>query len=283
MRRSRSSDIPIGDTPVIIDPPSVRDRVIFEILYWHTRLPSHWIRYHFPGAANSQAFITRLGHLREKQNAYIKWSDWPLNVKAANNKHSVYELAFRGAKIIERGLPRAKRLEAAHELIVALHECSLKFEARAAGTPFQFLEACEYRLPSGLRWVPDGHPIIIGHPGDETLIHSEIERRKYNESPQDTEEKIEKTYEYMKARLYKADARKALVLFLSASPGRTSVLKRYVQEKYGDCTFFGFGTTRDWVQEASFPKPHEPLVSEWERVGHPPLRLFEKEVPIEHT
>ena len=277
MRRSRNSNTPIIDKPVIIDEPNDRILQICEILFWHKYLPSNWIRHHFPTAQNNQNFITILGKLREEQNSYLKWSEWPLNVTAATGRHGVYELAPRGAKAIEHPMPANVRgQEVPHELIVSLHECSLKFQARDLGIPFSFLDPAHYSLPSGRKWYPDGHPIIIGEPGDETIIHSEIERRKYAESKNDTEEKIEKAYEYVKSRAYDSDAKKAVVLFLSTTTGRTETLKRYVEERYTKCSFIGFATTEDWVRERSYPKPHEPLVLEWERVGHPPLNLFQK-------
>ena len=192
MRPSRNSDIPLSDKPVLIDPPTPRDLKIFEILYWHKFLPSSWIRWYFPSAVTSQDFISRLGLLRERQNAYLTWSDYPLNHKNDKNRAGVYELALHGAKAIGRkSPPTVKDQDLPHDFIVSLHEASLRFQARDAGVPFHFLEAATYHLPSGMRWVPDGHPIIIGEPGNETLIHSEIERRKSRENPEDTEEKLD--------------------------------------------------------------------------------------------
>ena len=272
MRRSRNSSKPITDKPVIIHPPSPRDIEIFNILRWHRFLPSHWVRHHFPAARTSQDFITHLGHLREDQNAYLKWSDAPLNIKHALGRHGIYELAPRGYKAIDVKPPRLSKQEHPHELIVSLHECSLKFQARANNLEFQFLDIEEYRLPSGSRWVPDGHPMIIG----DTLIHSEIERRKYNESPLDTEEKLVKAHEYMKARLHRHDGfDKAFIAFLSATQGRTETLKRRTEEKFGRVSFFLFGTTQDWAYDSPLPDPKVPLVPVWERVGHDPMDLFQ--------
>ena len=284
MRRSRNSDIPLSENPVLIDQPTPRDLKIFEILYWHKFLPSSWIRWYFPSAVTSQDFITRLGRLREKQNGYLRWSAWPLNTKAELNRVGVYELALRGAKAIGRSVPPAvKDQDIPHDFIVSLHEASLRFQARDAGVPFHFLEAATYHLPSGMRWVPDGHPIIIGAPGDETLIHSEIERRKWKESPEDTEEKLDKAHEYLKRRLYKDDAHKGLCAFLCTTPGRKKALMSYTAERFGPTSFFLFATTQDWVREGSYPKPSEPLVPVWDRVGHPSLKLFNTEVHIEHS
>lgn len=276
MRRSRSSNKSVAETPVVIDQPTMRDRTICEILYWHKFLPSSWIRHHFPSYRKDQSFITRLGTLREEQNAFIKWSDWPLNIRGGtNNRHAIYELAFKGAKLIERRLPIIKGQDVPHDFIISLHECSLKFQARAASETFQFLESSRYKLPSSKDWEPDGHPMLIG----DTLFHSEIERRKWKESPEDTEAKLEKAYEYVRERSYKRDAKKALVLFLSTTNGRTNALKQYVAQHFGPTPFFLFATTKDWVSEAPLPDPALPLVPEWERVGHPPMKLFEKEVP----
>lgn len=272
MRRSRSSNVPVADA-VVIDEPSERIETICRILYWHKWLPSHWIRHHFPSARKNQNFITNLGKLREEQNAYLKWSDWPLNVKAANNRHGVYELAANGAKLIGVKLPTIKDQDVPHDFIVSLHEAALKFSARAAGMTFEFIDQrAHYKLASGLVWEPDGHTIIIG--GD-TIIHSEIERRKWKESPEDTEAKLDKAYEYVRSGFYKSDAPKALCLFLSTTDGRTNALKQYTREKFGSVSFFLFATTKDWVREAPLPDPSKPLVLVWERVGHDPIELFQ--------
>lgn len=271
MRRSRSSNVSIADKPVTIDVPNERDRTIFSILSYHRFLPSNWLLHHFPTARRSVGtFLNRLGHLREEQNGYLRWSDWPLNVPSVTGRHGVYELATKGHQYLGITMPRLSRHELPHELIVSLHECSLKFQARAAGIEFFVFDPLEYKLPSGKTWRPDGHPMLIG----DTLFHSEIERRKYNESPKDTEEKIEKVFEYMALRMYQADAKSGLTLFLSSTEGRTNTLMRYVKERHAKCPFIGFATTRDWVQEPRYPDPAIPLVSQWERVGYPPLNLF---------
>lgn len=273
MKRSRNSNVSIKATPVVIDEPSERIETICRILYWHKFLPSHWVRHHFPTALKNQAFITTLGTLREEQNAYIKWSAWPLNVKAANNRHGIYELALKGARLIDVKLPTIKDQDVPHDFIVSLHEAALKFHARAVGKSFEFIdERPHYKLPSGKVWEPDGHTIIVN---DDTIIHSEIERRKWKESPEDTEEKLEKAHEYVKSGIYKEDAPKALCLFLSTTQGRTNALKQYTADKFGNVSFFLFGTTKDWVREAPLPDPTQPLVLTWARVGHDPIDLFQ--------
>lgn len=272
LRRSRHTTTPLNeDDAVVIDPPTARDRDIFDILYWHRALPTSWIHAHFVGEYSYTR--KRCGQLKEDQNRYLLWPE-RLNPRFSNTRHGIYALAHRGAQAIGRPLPRYSKHELPHELIVALHECALKFQARAAGRTFSFFDETEYRLPSGATWRPDGHPIVLGD-GD-VLIHSEIERRKYNESPKDTEEKIDKAHEYVKLRLYQADAKAGLVLFLSTSAGRTETLKRYVAQKYGSSSFLGFATTKDWADEARYPDPAVPLAVAWERVGYPPLKLFEK-------
>jgi hypothetical protein len=272
MRTSRNSDISLIDTEVIqpgeLNP---RQRTILEILWWHRFLPSEWIIHHFPTALKAKGtFKNNLRRLRNKQNGYIKWADAPLNLRYATGRQGVYELTDKGAKAIGLTLQKRNKNEDAHELLVALHECSLKFQARAAGLNFEILEPERYQLPSKQEWVPDGHTLVFG----DTLIHSEIERRHYAEGKKKTEEKIEKALEYQRERLFKEDGfSKSLILFLSTSDGRTNTLMEYVSERTkGSCSFICFATTKDWAFD-TLPKPDTPLVTEWLRVGHPPLKL----------
>jgi hypothetical protein len=268
MRRSRHSRTPITDEPVIYDQPTPLHREIFDILYWHRFLPVTWIAAHWP---DKELSYTRkvCGFLQEEQNGYL-YKPVELNPPYSNTRHGVYALTEKGAKAIGRELPHYSRHEIAHEFLGALHECSLKFDARRAGIEFSFFDAAAYDLPSG-KWRPDVHPIVLGD--GEVLIHSEIERRKYNESPKETEEKIDKAFEYVKTGRYKKDAKSALTLFHCSTPGRVETLKRYVERKYGKCSHMLFSHSRDWAHERHYPDPAIPLVPEWERVGYPTLKL----------
>lgn len=267
-KRSRhDTKVPEGRHAVFVEQPTPRDREIFQILHWHRYLPVTWIHAHFQSDYGD--IQHRCGILKQDQNAFLGWPPAPLNSKLGNSRHGVYELAPKGAESIGVSLRRTSKHERAHDLIASLHECALKFQARKEGVSFEFLEPEEYELPSGMKWRPDGHPILYG----DTLIHSEIERRHYNESPKKTEEKIEKAYEYVKTRMYEPDAKSGIILFLSTSEARTTTLKRYVEKKFTTCSFIGFGTTLDWAEERSYPNPQLPLVTEWERVGFPPLNL----------
>ncbi len=271
VRRSRhTATLPEGRNPVVIPKPTDRDREIFSILHpsiGHRFLPSHWIKAHFKGKSND--IIQRLGHLRE--HGYIKWSDDPLNVEYDVIRHGIYELAPKGAAVLGLDLPPFPKNEHPHELLGSLRACSLKFQARAAHVPFAFFPPATYKLPSGATWKPDEKPILLGEKPRRTLLHFEDERRANNIT---NGEKIEKAYEYIKQGLYKNDAETGLVLFLSTTQAHTDALKTYVEKNYGRCSFLGFATTDDWAYRKR-PSPLVPLVSEWERVGHPPLKLFE--------
>lgn len=119
--------------------------------------------------------------------------------------------------------------------------------------------------------LTDGHSIDI----DGVLIHSEIERRAYNESPIHTSEKIDKAIEYIQGRHYQAEGySSSLVFFVSTSGSRTSTLMEYVNKKTnGKCSFIGFATTQDWAHAPHMPPPEIPLTPEFQRVGYPPLTL----------
>jgi hypothetical protein len=273
-RRSRNSNTPLG-TPRVIKPGELteRHRTILKILFWHRFLPTEWIIAHFPTVKNSKGvFRNNLGWLREEQNGYLKWADAPLNLPYAKNRQGIYELTPKGADAIGAILPKRNKNEDAHEFLTSLRECSLKFQARDSGLSFEFLEPQAYTLPSGKDWRPDGHPLFIG----DTLIHGEDERRHHAEGKKKSIEKIDKILEYQRARLFESEGtNKHLVLFLSTSEGRTNTLMEYVTEKTnGKCSFIGFATTEDWAY-ATIPKPGA-LVTEWKRVGYPPLDLFSK-------
>lgn len=269
-RRSRHTTKPLNaDEAQLVEAATRHDKEIFDILFWHRFLPTTWIHAHFPGEYSYTR--KRCGILKEEQNRYLLWPK-ELNPGYSNTRHGIYALAPRGAHALGRILPRYSKNEYAHEFLVALHECSLKFQARKVGLAFSFLDEAEYQLPSGKTWRPDGHPIVIGDDG--MLIHSEIERRHYAESKKKTEEKIEKAHEYVRMRQYQRDARSGVVLFLSSSQGRTDTLMRYTHERFKTCSFFGFATTEDHANEAQYPDPAIPLVPRWERVGYPPLQLF---------
>lgn len=263
-------------TPVVIPPERLignRERIL-KILHptiGHRFLPSAWIEHHLDQPCEHAHFIRTLRDLRRKPNQYIYWPEQQGYSLNAAYKDGVHGLTAKGARAVGLPLPRLNTQEYAHELGVSLVECSLKFGARALGLAFQMAEPQRWRLGDA-EYVPDGHPLLIG---DIFIPGLEFERRKYKESPADTEDKIDKAIRFMKQRIYEREGfAKAMILFVATTERRTHNLMTYVAERLGACSFILFKTTPDWAREPRFPKPNGAMLTEpWLRVGCPPFRF----------
>jgi len=238
----------------------------------HRFLPSKWIEAHLKPVEHAH-FVRTLRDLRRKPNQYIYWPEQQGYSLNADYKDGVHGLTDKGAKAVGIDLPRLTRQEYAHELGVSLVECALKLGARDAGVGFKLGRPHRYRIGT-TDYVPDGHPMVLG---DLFLPGLEFERRKYNENPRDTEEKVDKVIAFVKQRLHEREGfRKALIPFVATTEARTRTLMAYVERKLGSCSFILFKTTPDWATEARFPDPNgDMFTAPWRRVGHPPLSLID--------
>lgn len=236
----------------------------------HRFLPSKWIEEHLKPVEHAH-FVRTLRDLRRKPNQYIYWPEQQGYSLNADYKDGVHGLTEKGAKVVGIELPRLNKQEYAHELGVSLVECALKFGARDAGLPFRLGQPHRYRI-GGADYLPDGHPMVIG---DLFMPGLEFERRKYNENPNDTEEKIDKVIAFVKQRVHEREGfRKVMILFVATTEPRTRALMAYVERKLGSCSFILFKTTKDWATEPKFPDPNGDMFGEpWRRVGHAPISL----------
>jgi len=134
-RRNRNSIDPVsGRRPVVIERPSARDLRIFRLLdprFGHRFLPSNLIHYFIGG--DKTFLVKRLGHLKERQNAYLHWPEQQSYSENAKYKHGVYALTAKGARAINTTIPPLPKEEYAHELLRCIVEASFAIGAKEAG------------------------------------------------------------------------------------------------------------------------------------------------------
>lgn len=218
--------------------------------------------------------MTNLGkQLRNlRRNGYLYWPEQQGETLNANYKDGVHGLTPKGAEAVGLPLPPLNKQEYKHELGVSFIEMQLKFGALDAGIAWRMGQPARYRL-ADCDYVLDGHPMILH--ADFFLPGIEYERRKYNENPTDTDEKIDKALEYIDdEHHFREGFKKAMIPFIATTEARTRTLMDYVKRKRGDCTFLLFKTVPDWAVERKFPDPNGDMFTEpWLRVGHPPFSL----------
>ncbi|MFN0218847.1 MAG: hypothetical protein ACKVP4_08560 [Hyphomicrobium sp.] len=282
-RSRHSATPPNGAKVTTIHHPSERDTRILKILDpndGHRFLPSHWLHAHFPNA-HPNRFVRRLGHLREDQNAFLKWADFPLNIPLVNTRHGVYELAPKGAKALGVVAPRFRPQELAHEFLNCLVDCSIKFGARANGVEYLTNDPLSIKLDAG-QLIPDGRPFVLAS-GGRTVFFPGKEIDRATEALTSNKlkttaiaRKIDLYAGFMHQRLYRGYGfPNALIPIVTISEGRMRAMMRLVEAMIGPCAWLLFKHTKDWAHEAHFPKPNGDMLTEpWLRVGHPPFSML---------